>query len=103
MRVFYTEEPNIVTRRYFINIENIVIPDHLKGTKAFDAETTAELKSKIIAYYGFTPNDTIEIQMWSGPHGSSGIRLDLDTTIPEAYDTIWIRAAFTSTNNTPAI
>lgn len=98
MRVFYTEEPNIITRRYFVTIENINIADHLKGVKAFDAETVADLKSKIIAHYGFTLSDTIELQLWSGPYGSSTIRLDSGTTIPEAYDSIWVRAAFV--NNT---
>lgn len=98
MRVFYTEEPNIIARRYFITIENITIPEHLKGVKAFDAETVADLKSKIIAYYGFVHSDTIEIQFWSGPHGTTTIRLDLEEAIPEVYDSIWVRAAFV--NNT---
>ena len=93
MRVFYTEEPNIVTRRYFITIENMITPEHLKGTKAFDAETAAELKSKICTYYGFVLPDTIELQLWSGPHGASAIRLDSSVTIPEEYDSIWVRAA----------
>jgi hypothetical protein len=93
MRVFYTEEPNIIARRYHVTVENITIPESLKGTIAFDAETTTELKTKIIAHYGFNLPATIELQLWSAPHGSSGTRLDLESVIPESYNNVWIRAA----------
>jgi hypothetical protein len=101
MRVFYTEEPNIITRRYFITVENVALPERLKSTKAFEAETTAELKTKIAAYYGFSLPSTMELQLWAGPHGSSNnLRVDLDTIIPESHDSIWVKVANTTNNIT---
>lgn len=93
MRVFYTEENEDKSKQYFIIIENIEIPDNLKGTKAFDANTIIELKSKIIKYYDFKLPPTIELQLWSGPLGTSSIRLANDRHILSLYNTIWVRAA----------
>lgn len=99
MRVFYTEEPNVITRRYFVTVENVVLPEHLKGTKAFEAETTVELKTKIATYYGFSLPTTMELQLWAGPHGSSNNhRVDLEAIIPESHDNIWVKVA-SPTNN----
>jgi hypothetical protein len=102
MRVFYTEEADDKPVQYFVTIENITIPDNLKGTKAFEADSIAELKNKIIAYYGFTLPDTIELQLWSGPTGASGIQIN-DNKVLLAHNTIWVRAAATSTNNKETI
>lgn len=94
MRVFYTEENEDKSKQYFIIIENIEIPDNLKGTKSFDANTIIELKSKVVAYYNFKLPATVELQLWSGPIGTTSIRLDRDiNNLSSAYNTLWVRAA----------
>ena len=96
MRVFYTEETEELEhnlKQYFITIENIDIPNHLKGTKAFDAKSVIELKSKIIDHYKFILPKSIELQLWSGPTGT--ICKIIDDNMPEICH-VWVRAV----NNT---
>ncbi len=92
MRVFYTDESeDDKIKQYFINIENINIPDNLKGTKAFDSKTIVELKDKIIKYYGFNLPNTIELQLWSGPTGTTSTRVDTNENTSEVSN-IWVKA-----------
>lgn len=95
MRVFYMDEDEDEfennSRQYLITIENIDIPEHLKGTKVFDAKTIIELKTMIIKYYGFNLPDTIKLQLWSGPTGTNCICLDNYSDISK-INNIWVKA-----------
>ena len=78
-------------KQYLITIENIDTPEHLKGTKAIDAKSLNELKSKIIKYYGFNLPDTVKLQLLSGPTGTNCICLDNDIDISK-INNIWVKA-----------
>ena len=92
MRVFYIEEKEDKSVRYYVTIENIEIPDSLKGTKAFEANSVRDLKNKIIAFYGFKLPETIELQLWSGPLGTKCIQICENDKFP-SHNNLWIRAA----------
>lgn len=90
MRVFYIDEDDKQSKpRYYVKVDNIDVPDPLKGFKAFDAETTKELKEEIMKYYKF--NKDIRIQLWTSS-GYSGKRLDELPSIPKEYEFLWLRA-----------
>ncbi len=75
--------------QYLIKVDNINIPDHLEGTKAFDAENVSELMNKIRAFYNILPKH--EIQLWTARIGSQRVRVDMMKEIPHEYDTLWVR------------
>jgi hypothetical protein len=102
MRVFYTEETDDTPMQYYVNIENINIPDRLKGAKAFEVNSVIDLKNKIIAHYGFKLPDTIELQLWSGPLGTSCIQIGDKDKLPD-HKNLWVRAAAASANNKKTI
>lgn len=87
MRVFYEEE-NEVKRRYYVKIDNVNVPEHLKRYIAIDALSTNELKSLIMDKYGFNRN--FKIELWSNSN-YAGIRLDNLNEIPKEIEFIWVR------------
>jgi hypothetical protein len=93
MRVFYEEEDEILERRYYVKVENVNIPDNLKGYKAIEASTIEELKKKVIELYSFDTNnisDKIRIEFWSGQINNSK-RLDNLNKIPKDIEFISVR------------
>ncbi len=92
MRVFYEEEETdskTVKRRYYVKVDNVNIPDNLKGYKALEASTTEELKEQIMEYYGFNKNENLSIELWSNQN-RQGKRLDQLKEIEE-NEFIWVR------------
>jgi hypothetical protein len=91
--LFMTEHslPKPPIRRYYVEIDNIIIPPHLKGIKAFEAATTNELLDKIIDYYGFKWQYKNSLQLWSNKKGLLRERLDEMEVIPEKYEFIYVR------------
>jgi hypothetical protein len=99
MRVFYVDEDESTqTRQYYVKIDNITVPDELKGFKVIKASTATELKDRIYEVYNFKENAKKHIQLWSGPLGMSNrIRLDKLIDIPKAYEEIYVRGVENNT------
>lgn len=97
MRVFYVDEDDIqAKRRYYVKVDNIDVPESLKGYKAIEADTTEELKKEIMKYYKF--KEGISVQLWTSA-GHSGKRLDEMKVIPREYEFVWVRAVLNKDNN----
>ncbi len=98
MRVFYIDEEEIKQskRRYYVKVDNIDVPEELKGFKAIEASTVKDLKEEIMKYYNF--KDIFNIQLWSNA-GFSGKRLDEMETIPLEYEFVWIRGVLNKGSN----
>ena len=80
------------TTQYLVRIDNINIPDMLRGIKVLDAYNTADLMTQILAYYGFEENHRAHLQLWSGRLGELyRVRLDTMDYIPDTYEFILIR------------
>lgn len=84
MRVFYEDYES--TTRYYVKIENVNLPQELRGYKAFDAVNTSDLITQIIDHYGFYNRGTFSIQLWS-----DGVRLDTLEKIPKENEFLWAR------------
>ena len=100
MRAFYIDDYEVLEREYFVIIENINIPNSMKGTKIISANNPTDLKDKIIKIYGFNELFKKDIQLWSKPVGSTErTRLDILDTIPTNYDTVYIRGVIYNSDN----
>lgn len=90
MRVFYEEEEDISMQkhRYYVKIDNVNVPEHLKGYKALEASTTDELKKQIMEYYGL--NEKLSIELWTNQN-RQGKRLDQMKEITKENEFIWVR------------
>jgi hypothetical protein len=90
MRVFYIDEEELKQsrRRYYVKIDNVDVPENLKGYKAFEASTVEELKGEILRYYKFKKNTSI--QLWTAA-GFTGKRLDEMEIIPLEHEFMWVR------------
>jgi hypothetical protein len=99
MRVFYVDEDvHQPPRQYYVKIDNITVPDELKGFKIIKASTAAELKDRIYEVYNFNENAKKYIQLWSGPIGiTNRVRLDTLITIPPTYEEIYVRGVANNT------
>jgi hypothetical protein len=93
MRVFYVDEDIPESpRQYYVKIDNIAVPNDLKGFKLINASTAAELKDRIYELYNFKENAKNRIQLWSAPIGSTNrTRLDKLIIIPKTYEEIYVR------------
>lgn len=93
MRVFYEEENDMTEDRYYVKIENVNVPEYLKGYKAIEASSIKDLKKKIFELYDFdrinTSNNLI-IELWSGQNNNSK-RLDTLDKIPKGIEFISVR------------
>lgn len=92
MRVFYIDEEEEKSKRqYYVKIDNVSVPEELKGFKAIKAATTDELIERVKDYYEFNKNLDINIQLWSNAN-FTGKRLDILDKIPVENEFIWVRA-----------
>lgn len=94
MEVLYMNHSNQIKpqmRRYYVEVENVILPPHLIGLKAFEASTTQELLNKIVEYYGFKWQYKASLQLWSNKGGLVRERLDELEHIPEKYEFIYVR------------
>ena len=90
MRVFYTDMVNMVNRAYYVKMDNMNIPDSLKGYKMLEASTSQELLKKVIEYYMLGDLSNIRVQLWSNQM-YGGVRLDTMDEIPKKYEFMWVR------------
>jgi hypothetical protein len=98
MRVFYIDEDELKQskRCFYVKVDNINVPEELKGYKALEASTTEELKAEIINYYKF--KKPITIQLWTN-RNCSGKRIDQLDTIPLEYEFVYVYAVINKDNN----
>lgn len=89
MRVFYEEEDESKKRRYYVKIDNMDMPEDLKGFKAIEARTIEELKSNIKELFGLNKPNKYNIELWSRSN-YQGKRIDLEN-ISEEIEFIWVR------------
>ena len=75
--------------QYLIKVDNIDIPNSLKGIKAFDATSVSELMTKIREYYGIAYIHQLEL--WTARMGTQRTRVDTLKEIPRKYDVLWVR------------
>ena len=94
MRVFYIDE-DVPSQRYYVKLENMIVPDNLKGYIAIDAPSTTCLLEQIRYTYGIRNAD---IELWSN-QARQGKRLDTLNEIPKEHEFIWIRVASRQQNN----
>jgi hypothetical protein len=96
MRVFYIDEDD-KPRTYYVRIDNMTVPDELKGYKSMEASSPGELLAKVKEYYGFNAKPTADIQLWSGQK-YTGVRLDTMAQIPKEYEFVWVRILMNNNN-----
>lgn len=97
MRVFYDDESDI-SRNYYVKIDNINVPEELKGFKAIQASSIDEIIKKVRQIYNFKDKPEITIQLWT-QQNCLGMRLDNMTEIPKDIEFIWIRGISNKSNN----
>jgi hypothetical protein len=97
MRVFYIDEEDLSKRRYYVKLDNVSIPDRLKGYKAIDADTVDELKSVIMEVFELKrvrensdKERELDIQIWTGQN-CMGKRLDILKDIPKEIEFVYAR------------
>ena len=92
MRVFYIDEEEEKSKRqYYVKIDNVNVPEKLKGFKAIRAASVKELIERVKDYYEFNKNPDVSIQLWSNS-SYTGKRLDTLNGIPDENEFIWVRA-----------
>jgi hypothetical protein len=85
MRVFYDDTE---LRTYYVKLDNVDIPENLKGFKSIDASTTEELVKKIKTVFKLRQN--LNISLWSNSN-YIGRRLDTLEEIPKENEFIYTR------------
>jgi len=94
MRVFYIDEnknEHVLTKRtYYVKMDNVIVPDILKGYKKMEASTPQDLLEIVKMYYGLNNCSNICVQLWSS-RIYNGVRLDTMNEIPNMYEFIWVR------------
>ncbi len=79
-------------RTYYVRIDNIKVPENMQKEKAIRAETPADLMMRIRETYSLQVSEKVRLELWSGQHGYlNRKRLDTLDTIPEMYETVWVR------------
>ncbi len=56
MRAFYVDEEDQSKRRYYVKIDNVDVPEDLKGYKAIEADSVEELKKLVMVQYDLNKN-----------------------------------------------
>jgi hypothetical protein len=90
MRVFYVDEEDQSKRRYYVKIDNVNVPEELKGYKVIEAGSVEELKKLVMVQYDLNKNKNVSIELWSGQN-YMGQRLDILDKIPKEMEFIWVR------------
>ena len=90
MKVFYVNEVDVPKRVYYVKMDNMNVPDNLKGYKLIQAVSTGDLLESVKRYYGLDNCPNISIQLWSAQM-YGGTRLDTMEEIPKQYEFIWVR------------
>lgn len=94
MRVFYIDEEES-KRSYYVKIENVNLPEELKGYKLFEALSTSDLLEGVRKFYGIKSIENMSIELWAGQRHTSE-RLDKLSIIPKDKEFI---SAYIVVNN----
>jgi hypothetical protein len=86
MRVFYIDEEES-KRHYYVRIENVNLPESMKGYITIEAVNVEDLVEKIKLNYGFKTTANIGIELWAGQRHISQ-RLDIMDEIPKGIEFI---------------
>lgn len=86
MRVFYIEEDEV--RPYYVKLDNVDVPDSLKGFKRLYATSIQDLIKEIKLLFKLKKEHNI--QLWSNSN-YTGKRLDILENIPNEYEFIYAR------------
>jgi hypothetical protein len=86
MRVFYVEEDEV--RPYYVKLDNVDVPDDLKGFKRMYATSSLDLIKEIKLLFKLKKDHII--QLWSNSN-YTGKRLDILDNIPLEYEFIYAR------------
>ena len=86
MRVFYEDELSL--RTYYVKLDNVNVPEDLKGFKSISASTKGELIGKIKTV--FKLREDITISLWSNSN-YIGKRFDNLEEIPKENEFIYAR------------
>ena len=85
MRVFYIDEEES-KRYYYVRVENVNLPESMKGYISIEAVNVEDLIEKVKLNYGIKSNN-IGIELWSGQRHIS-MRLDILSEIPKHIEFI---------------
>ncbi len=86
MRVFYIEENEL--RPYYVKLDNVDVPDDLKGFKRMYATSSLDLIKEIKLL--FKLKEDLKIHLWSNSN-YTGRRLDILEEIPKENEFIYAR------------
>ncbi len=86
MRVFYEDITTL--RTYYVKLDNVDVPEDLRGFKSIDATSTEELIEKI--KLTFRLRQDLTISLWSNSN-YIGKRLDTFEEISKDYEFIYAR------------
>lgn len=91
MRVFYTDEieSNLI-RNYYVKIDNVNVPEDLKGYKNIQAANTEDLIEKIKVKYRLKDRSDLSIQLWS-QQNNSGKKFELNEDIPKDIEFLSVK------------
>ena len=89
MRVFYVDD-DVAKRTYYVKMDNMNVPDELKGYKMMEASSPHNLLESVKRYYGLENHSNIKVQLWSNQM-YGGIRLDIMDEIPKKNEFMWVR------------
>ena len=84
MRVFYIDEES--KRNYYVKVENVNLPESMKGYISIAAIDVEDLIEKVKQNYGIKSKN-IGIELWSGQRHIS-MRLDVMSEIPKDIEFI---------------
>ena len=92
MRVFYIDEDEKIQgkRAYYVKMDNVNVPDEMKGYKMIEGSSPQDLLESVKVYYGLDKRDNICVQLWSD-RMYNGVRLDTMEEIPKQYEFVWVR------------
>ena len=91
MRVFYVDDiDDVEKRRYYVKMDNMNVPDELKGYKMMKASSPHDLLENVKTYYRLEKCLNINVQLWSS-RMYGGTRLDTMNVIPKENEFIWVR------------
>jgi hypothetical protein len=91
MRVFYIDESESkLIRNYYVKIDNVNVPEELKGYKCIEAISKDDLVNQVKKIYKLTDKSNIVVQLW-GQHNYVGERLDIREEIPKDIEFMYVR------------
>lgn len=99
MRVFYNEEfESQPIKNYYVKIDNVNVPEDLKGYKNIQARNTEDLIEKIKVKYRLKNRSDLIIQLWS-QQNCSGVKFELNEDIPNDIEFLSVKVISNKADN----